>query len=58
MILFGPDIFAIEPNFGTWGIASRLCIFILISLLKLLGMLEVFSTDSYQLSKLGYYLVY
>ncbi len=52
-IPLGFDVFAIQPNFVARGIASRLCILVVISLLKLLCMLEVLSTDSHQLSKLG-----
>ncbi len=53
LIPLGFDVFAIQPNFVAWGIASRLRMVVVISLLKLLYMLEILSADSYQLSKLG-----
>ncbi len=46
------DVFAIQPNFVARGIASRLRMLVVISLLKLLCMLEFLSVDSYQLSEL------
>ncbi len=52
-IPLGFDVFAIQPNFVAQVIASRLCMLIVISLLKLLCMLEVLSADSHQLSELG-----
>ncbi len=52
-IPFGFDVFAIQPNFVARGIASRLRMLVMISLLKLLCMLEVLSADSHQLSELG-----
>ncbi len=54
LIPLGFNIFAIQPNFVAWGIASRLRMLIMILLLELLCMLEVLSTDSHQLSELGY----
>ncbi len=53
MVAFGFDVFAVQPNFLAWDIASRLCMLIVISLLKLLCMLEIFSIDSHQLSELS-----
>ncbi len=47
------DVFDIQPNFVAWDIASRLCMHVVILLLKLLCMLKVLSTDSHQLSELG-----
>ena len=41
------DIFAIQQNFVIRNIASRLCMLIMILLLKLLCMLEIFFADSY-----------
>ncbi len=52
-ILLGFDIFTIQPNFVARGIASRLYMLVVISLLKLLYILEVLSVDSHQLSELG-----
>ncbi len=52
-ISLGFDVFAIQPNFVTRRIASRLCMLVMISLLKFLCMLEVLSADSHQLSELG-----
>ena len=47
------NIFAIQPNFVARDITFRLCILVVISLLKLLCILEVFFIDSYQFSELG-----
>ncbi len=52
-IPLGFDVFAIQPNFVARGIASRLCMVVVTSLLKLLCMLKVLSADSHQLSELG-----
>ncbi len=52
-IPLGFDLFAIQLNFVARGIASRLCMLVVISLLKLLCMLKVLSIDSHQLSELG-----
>ncbi len=52
-IPLGFDIFAIQPNFVAWGIASRLRMLVVILLLKLLCMLEVLSADSHQFSDQG-----
>ena len=48
-VLFGFDIFAIQPNFITRGIASRLDALIISLFLKFLAMIEVFTSDNYQL---------
>ncbi len=52
-ILLGFDVFTIQPNFVAQGIASRLCMLVMILLLKLLYILEVLFVDSHQLFKLG-----
>ena len=49
-IAFGFDVFAIQPNFVTEGIAFRLDIFIVSLLLKLLTMVEDLSTNDHQIS--------
>ncbi len=54
LLPLGFDVFAIQPNFVTQDIASRLYMLVVISLLKLLCMLEVLSADSHQLSELGH----
>ena len=41
-VLFGLDIFAVQPNFITGGIASRLDAFIVGLFLKFLDMMEIF----------------
>ncbi len=56
-IPLGFDVFAIQLNFVVRGIASRLCILVVISLLKLLCMLEILYSDSHQLSELDRLLV-
>ena len=52
LILFGFDVFAIQPNFVFRSIASRLCIFIMSLLLKLLGVVEVFTANQHKFLKL------
>ncbi len=47
LIPLGFDVSAIQPNFVTRGIASRLHMLIVISLLKFLCILEVLSADSH-----------
>ena len=49
-ILFGLDIFVIQPNFITRGIALRLDAFIVGPFLKFLGMVEVFFANDHQFS--------
>ena len=49
-VSFDLDIFAIQPNFVTESIASRLNGFVVGSLLKFLSVVEVFSTKNHQLS--------
>ena len=44
---FGFDVFAIQSNFVTVGVASMLNVFIISSLLKLLSIVEVISANSY-----------
>ncbi len=46
-IPLGFNVFAIQPNFVNRGIASRLRMLVMISLLKLLYMLEVLAADSH-----------
>ena len=50
LVLFGLDIFTIQPNFITEKIAPRLDAFIMGPFLEFLGMVEVFSANNYQLS--------
>ncbi len=47
------NVFAIQPNFVAQDIPFRLCMLVVMLLLKLLCMLEVLSADSHQLSELG-----
>ena len=49
-VLFGLDVFAIQPNFITRGIAPRLDAFIVGPFLKFLGIIEVFIANNHQLS--------
>ena len=49
-VSFGLDVFAIQPKFITGGIAPRLDAFIVGPFLEFLGMVEVLSTNDYQLS--------
>ncbi len=51
-IPLGFNVFAIQPNFITWGIVSKLYMLVMILLLKILYILEIFSIDSYQLLEL------
>ena len=46
-ILFGFDVFAIQPNLITGGIAFRLDAFIVGLFLKLLSMLEFFTANDH-----------
>ena len=48
---FGLDIFAVQPNFLTESIASRLDSLIVSSFLKFLGMVEIFLANNHQLSE-------
>ena len=48
-ITLGFDVFAIQPNFVTGGIASRLNTFVVGPLLKFLSMVEVFLANNHQL---------
>ena len=50
LILFNLNVFAIQPNIITGGIASRLDAFIVGPFLKFLGMVEVLSTNNHQFS--------
>ena len=47
LILFGFDIFIIQPNFITGNIASRLGAFVVTLFLKFLNTIEVFLVNSY-----------
>ena len=49
-VLFDLDIFAIQPNFITKGIALRLDAFLVGPFLKILCIIEVFSANDHQLS--------
>ena len=49
-VSFGLDVFAVQPNFITGGIAPRLDAFIVGPFLKFLGMVEVLSANNHQLS--------
>ena len=49
-VLFGLDLFAVQPYFITGGIASRLNAFIVSLFLKFFGMVKVFLTNNYQFS--------
>ncbi len=40
-IPFGLDLFIIQPDYVAWGVAPRLHAFVVSSLLKLLGVMEV-----------------
>ena len=51
-VLFGLDVFAIQPNFITGGIAPRLDAFIIGSLLEFLGIVEILTSNNHQLSQL------
>ena len=46
-VLFGLDIFAVQPNFIIRGIAPRVDAFIVSLLLKFLSMVEVFSANNH-----------
>ena len=50
LVLFGLDVFAVQSNFITGGIASRLDAFIVGPFLKFLSVVEVFSANNHQLS--------
>ena len=50
LVAFGLDIFAIQPNFFTRGIAPRFYSLIVSSFLKFLGMVEVFLANNHQFS--------
>ena len=52
-IPLGFEVFAIQPDLVAWGKASWLDIFIVGSLLKFLGVVEVLLAHVYQLSELG-----
>ena len=49
-VSFGLDVFAVQPNFITGGIAPRLDAFIVGLLLTFLGMVEVLLANDHQLS--------
>ena len=49
LVMFGLDVFAIQPNFLAKGIASRFDSFIVNLFLKLLGIIKVFLANNYQL---------
>ena len=49
-VVFGFDVFAIEPNFVSGNVASRLNAFIVSLLLKLLSMMEVLLANRHQIS--------
>ena len=51
LVAFGLDIFAVQPNFLARGVAPRLDSLIVSSLLKFLGMVEVFSANNHQFSE-------
>ena len=51
LVAFGLDIFAVQPNFLTEGVASRLDSFIVSLFLKFLGMMKIFLADNHQLSE-------
>ena len=50
-VVFGLDIFAVQPNFLAGGVASRFDSFIVSLFLKFLGMVEVFSANNHQFSE-------
>ena len=50
-IAFGLDIFAVQLNFLTGDVASRLHSLIMSLFLKFLGMVEIFPTNNHQLSE-------
>ena len=50
-VAFGLNIFAVQPNFLTGGVASRLDSLIVSSFLKFLGMVEIFSVNNHQFSE-------
>ena len=52
MMLLVFDVFAIQPNFVAGSIASRLYIFIVGLLLKVLDVLKVFPTYSHKFSQI------
>ena len=49
-VTLGLDVFAVQPYFVTGGITSRLNAFVVGSLLKFLGMVEVLLAKKHQLS--------
>ena len=51
-VMFGLDIFAVQPNFLAGGISPGFDSFIVGSFLKVLGMVEVFAIYNHQLCKL------
>ena len=50
-VVFGLDIFAVQPNFLVGGVASRFNSLIVSSFLRFLGMVEVFSVNNDQFSE-------
>ena len=48
-VLFGLDVFAIQPNFIIGDIASRLNAFIMSLLLKFLSVVQIFLANNYWL---------
>ena len=50
-VTFDLDIFAVQPNFLTGGVAPRSDSLIVSALLKFLGMIEIFLANNYQLSE-------
>ena len=50
-ILFGFDVFAIQPDFVTRDIAFWLCTLIVHLLLKILSVLEIFTANGHEILK-------
>ena len=50
-VVFGLDIFAVQPNFLTGGVAPRFDSFIVSSFLQFLGMVKIFLANNHQLSE-------
>ena len=50
-VVFGLNIFAVQPNFLAGGVAPRLNSLVMSLFLKFWGMVEIFLANNYQLSE-------
>ena len=53
MILYSFEVFATEPNFIIWDMASKINTFIVSLFLKLLGIVKILLANSHLFLKLG-----